>query len=231
MNLLAKLKRAKQLLSSVKFTNEPLVDGSLIEYTDLKVGGDVLLLDAAGNVSVLADGSYKAKSGLQFTVKNGVFASVDTSKIKKQESSKNPKPQAQAEAEEPEEDKPEDEKPEGEESEPASEEEPKEDEKEEEASPEDVANSAFTIEAIGSLIDKKLLPVWDAINAINNSILNYPTFYKSHEETVKVVEELANTVTKLSKQPSANPIERQVNPFTKVSRDIKDNPAYKILHG
>jgi len=222
MNLLTKLKRAKQLLSSVKFTNEPLVDGSLIEYTNLEVGGEVVLLDAAGNASLLADGAYKAKSGLQFTIENGVFASIEKASVQSIPV-ENPKKQAQAA------DSPEDVPAEPTTGDTVTEVEQADVPTEDTSSPADVASSVFTLEAIGALIDKKLLPVWDAINSIQNCIVSYPAMYKSHEETLKAVEEIADTVTKLSKAPSSAPIERQINPFTAVPKDIKQTAAYKIL--
>ena len=272
MNVLAKLKRIKQMLSAVKFTNEPLLDGSLIEYTKLAVGEDVVLLDEAGNPSVLADGAYKAKSGLQFTIKQGVFATIDTKGVNTPVETPKPTPQAQAadapvsgdtsgttsyekmmvvgqkitvdgnefevvsinedgtyvlkEITEP--------KPVEQADVPAPVDTPAptaEPAPSEEPNPADVVNDIFTIEAIGNLIDKKMLPVWDAINAINNCIMNYPAMYKAHEETVKVVEELSKTVTKLSKEPNGKPVEKSVNPFNTVPKDIKETSAYKIMHG
>lgn len=222
MKLLDAIKKAKALLSSVKLSQEPLEDGSLIQYDGdmVTVGEPVYLVDAAGNTSVLPDGEYVAKTGLKFVVKDGVVESIDKTNYKEPEKEEEPKQQAQQQSSQ---------KVKAEEI-PSGTTETPEDEVEEEAKPEDVASTAFTLEAIGHIIDKKLLPVWDAINAIQNCIVSYPALYKSHKETLDAVEQIAESVTKLSKEPAAGSIEKQVNPFKKVPAELKESRAYKILH-
>jgi hypothetical protein len=96
MNLLQAIKKAKALLSSVKLTQEPLLDNSLIQYdTDQITEGEVVYLcDGSNDWSVLPDGQYETKSGIKFVVTDGLVTSVDTSGYKAPEAQKNPLPQA-----------------------------------------------------------------------------------------------------------------------------------------
>jgi hypothetical protein len=73
------LKQAKALFSSVKLTQEPLIDQSLIQYDgdELEVGSLVYLVSGAGEYSILPDGGYETKRGLRFVIKEGVVVSID----------------------------------------------------------------------------------------------------------------------------------------------------------
>ncbi len=220
MKLEQAIKKIKFLLSSVKLSQQPLEDGSLIQFDgdSPEKGSEVYLLDSAGNTSLLPDGSYKAKSGLAFTIKDGKADSVDTTNLPapaKEEDK--PKAQAQsAEVTEPTEVKQAEDSASGTTA------------TESTTQPEEVASTAFTLEAIGLIIDKKLLPVWDAIAAMQSSMGNYPAYFKAQQETVKVVEEISTLVTKLSELPAGTPIEQEVNPFKKAPKDIKDSRAFRI---
>jgi len=234
MNFIQKIKRAIQLTSSVKLTNEPLLDGSLIEYSELKVGADIVLLDAAGNSSLLANGEYKTKSGLKFTIANGVFASVDDSAVQKPASTDNPIPQAQAKADEPatsgdtatgttqssetEVKQSATTAPEGSLAEEAT-----------ETPADEIAEDAAEIAEDSALIDLKLRPVWKAIEDIQAAILGYPAFFQSHKETLEAVNQIAQTVTKLSKQPAGSPIETEITSFRKpVPPELTNTKAYRM---
>lgn len=79
--LLIALKKAKAIISSVKLTQEPLVDGTLIQYdTDsIELNEPVYLCDGASDWSLLPDGKYKTKNGVEFVITDGVVAGVDSS--------------------------------------------------------------------------------------------------------------------------------------------------------
>lgn len=229
MNILVKLKRAKQLLSSVKLTREPLIDGSQIEYSSLEVGDDVVMLDAAENASLLPDGSYKAKSGLAFTIANGVFASVDTSAVQKTIETTKPIPQAQAKA-----DEKKDESTSGDTATGSTEtkqaETVVEQSEDTSTSTDEIASAADDMAEDAALIDLKLKPLWDAIKSIQDSIYSYPAFFKSHQETLKAVEEISETVIKLSKLPAGSPIETEITSFRKniVPQEINNTKAFRM---
>jgi hypothetical protein len=79
MKFLEVVKKAKHLFSLVKWSQEQLVNGMLIEYD-----GDVIdqasviyLVSPDGEKSPLADGQYVTKSGTIFTITDGSVSSVD----------------------------------------------------------------------------------------------------------------------------------------------------------
>lgn len=229
MNILAKLKRAKQLLSSVKLTREPLIDGSQIEYSSLEVGSDVVMLDAAENALLLADGSYKAKSGLQFTIANGVFASVDISAVQKAPDTSKPIPQAQSKADDKKDESKSGDTATGSTETKQSETEIKQSE-DTSTSADDVSEAVDDLSQMAGLIQLQLQPVWEAINGILIAISTYPAFFKSHEETLKAVEEISETVVKLSKLPAGSPIETEITSFRKniIPQEINNSKAYRM---
>lgn len=99
--LLGSVKMTKIELSYVKLTQEQLADGnavqtgSLIQYDGEIEQGDVIyLVDPAGNLSVLPDGSFTTKSGTSFVIEDGTVSSV--SDVNTPEPSKEPVKQAQA---------------------------------------------------------------------------------------------------------------------------------------
>src|SRR5258706_9854008 len=84
MKILEILKKAKTLLSSVKLSQDTLDDGkTVIEFDGdaIAVGSIVYSQDSAGNWSVIADGDYTTKSGLKFTVANGIVSAIDNSAV------------------------------------------------------------------------------------------------------------------------------------------------------
>lgn len=62
-----------------KLTRATLTDGTtIIEYIsdELAIGDSVDVIDAEGNATAIADGSYKTEDGLSFTIKDGVVSEV-----------------------------------------------------------------------------------------------------------------------------------------------------------
>ena len=213
------LHKARLLLSKVKLTKEPLSDDSTIQYDGdkVEVGAAVYAIDAVGDQSVLPDGSYKTKAGVAFVIKDGVVESVDDSGAKKEDASKD-EPVVQTQSKE----TPiivtqADKSASGTTETPA-------------AEPADIANTAFTLEAIGALIDKKLLPVWDVINAMQSTVAGYPAMWsKETTETQKVLSTVIDSVVALGKMPDGKQIEEEVGGFKKVPKEIKDSRAYKVM--
>src|SRR5579863_781930 len=95
------LKAAKALLSTIKLSQEPLTNGSLIKYEGdaIKKGTTVYLMDSNDDWSVLADGEYATKAGGKFTITDGIVTAADEADIETDNDKadeKKPKKQAQA---------------------------------------------------------------------------------------------------------------------------------------
>lgn len=71
-------RKAKAILSGVKFSNEILVNGSIIQFdTDkLEAGTSVFMTDGSGDFSILPNGDYLTKTQINFTVTEGIISSV-----------------------------------------------------------------------------------------------------------------------------------------------------------
>jgi hypothetical protein len=92
-------KRAKALFSQIKWSQEQLVNGMLIEYDGDSIGKDsvIYLVSPDGEKSPLPDGQYKTKSGCLFVLTDGKVSSVeDTNTNTSQPASKEPIKQAQS---------------------------------------------------------------------------------------------------------------------------------------
>lgn len=75
------IRKARAIFSQVKLTQEPLSDGSIIQYdTDtITIGEPIFLMDPQGDFSVLPDGDYKTKNNASFTIKDGVCSAYTPS--------------------------------------------------------------------------------------------------------------------------------------------------------
>jgi hypothetical protein len=96
MKLLQAIQKAKALLSQVKLTQEPLVDGSLIQYDtpEIEPGEVVYLCEGSNDWSVLPDGKYQTKKNLKFVITDGIVTDVDKSNEIKEAPKTGPIPQA-----------------------------------------------------------------------------------------------------------------------------------------
>lgn len=101
MELKQILKAVKALLSSLKMSQQPLENGSLIQYDGdtITTGEVVYLTTGEGNWSVLPDGEYKTKKGDDFTITNGTVSAVTVAPAAEAADDKKPVKQAQAKAE------------------------------------------------------------------------------------------------------------------------------------
>lgn len=96
MKLDLALKSVKALLSKVKMTQEPLSDGSLIQYDteEIEQGEPVYMCDGAGDFSILPDGDFITKSQVSFKIEAGKVSAVN--KIGEIVTKSGPQKQAQA---------------------------------------------------------------------------------------------------------------------------------------
>jgi hypothetical protein len=104
MDLKNGLKAIKALLTGVKldFAQQPLVNGSLIQYAGDEIEKDevVYITTGEGNWSVLPDGEYKTRKGDTFTITNGTVSDVKVEPDPvEDDDKKKPVKQAQAKAE------------------------------------------------------------------------------------------------------------------------------------
>lgn len=92
------IKQVKALFSTVKLTQEPLIDTTLIQYDgdELAVGSTVYLVSGAGEYSILPDGGYETKRGLRFVVKDGTVTSIDKTSYIEPQPLPDPLPQGQS---------------------------------------------------------------------------------------------------------------------------------------
>lgn len=99
LNLKVALSQIAGILKQVKLTQEPLTDGSLIQYDGedgIKEGQPVYLADGAQDWSLLPDGSYKTKDQVNFTVEGGLVSAVNAIGEIKDTTASGPVKQAQS---------------------------------------------------------------------------------------------------------------------------------------
>ncbi len=74
-NLIKTIKE-KFLTEKLKFMDAKLEDGTIIEYEELVVGKEVMVINEDGTKVPLVDGTYKTVDGIQFEILQGVVSVV-----------------------------------------------------------------------------------------------------------------------------------------------------------
>ena len=82
MKLNIALAKAKAILSSVKMSQEQLVDKSLIQYDtpEIEEGGVIYLSEGPSDWSILPDGQYQTAKNASFVIEAGVVTKVSNQK-------------------------------------------------------------------------------------------------------------------------------------------------------
>lgn len=219
MKLLEAIKKVKALLGAVKLTQTQLSDKSLIQFDgdEIEKSSVVYLIDAAGNLSVLPDGIYQTQDGLKFTVQFGTVTNVDDSKAAPAKED-TPVLQAQSKAKAP-----------AAEPAPKAETPADTDDSEDDSEDDEDENPDADADAkqTQALIDAALAPIVAQIQAIQEAISQSTEMTKKTQTALSAI---SDAVAVISKEPAAKPIEKEVNPFKKVSEDEKETRLYKILH-
>jgi hypothetical protein len=91
-------RKAKAILSQVKFSKATLIDGTVIQFDadQIEAGSNVFLVDGANDFALLADGAYLTKSQVNFTVVDGIIADVTSKPVSDENSVNGPVKQAQS---------------------------------------------------------------------------------------------------------------------------------------
>lgn len=221
-------KHIKALFSTQKWSREQLADGnylysgSLIEYdgNDLEQGDVVYLVDPAGNVSVLPDGSYPRKSGGTFVIQDGAVSSVTgpTTPAYKEE----PTPQAQSAEQTSSAQSHSNQTPEME----TTQTDPILTEQAGDTSATDTKTVATATVDINDLIAQALIPVFEQIAGLQQLIA---TQVLCSTEIKTALSKVETDVTKIANSPSGTPAEKEINTYTGPSAAIKDHPMAKYM--
>jgi hypothetical protein len=214
MKILDAIKKIKVLLGSVKLSQEQLADGnsqfagSLIQYDGPSIAqGDVIyLVDPAGNYSILPDGQYQTKKGVTFVITDG-SVSTSTDAADKAEAKQEPVAQAQAEQEVP-----------VEMDAPAT-------EATEAPAAETTIEVTPTVD-INDLICQAMAPLVEKIAALETLIQAQVLMSNN---TQVALSKVADQVAIIADSPAGTQIEKEVNSFAGVPKEVKDHKAAKYF--
>lgn len=241
MNFADFSKRAKAIFAKIKWSQEQLVNGMLIEYDSDQIGKSSIIYQVSpdGEKSLLPDGQYKTKDGCLFVLTDGKVSSVeDVSNTPAKPVSKDPVKQAQSSQNSKEDEDKSDTEMNIPLKKPAAKVAPvKADAAEEMASdvatPEtDTTGAADDTEDQASLqevLTEALAPITAAINQILSALGSTTEMAK---ETKTELSKVKETVTKLADEPAPEKKETKVinNPFNKqFPEDVAETQTYKVL--